>query len=273
MSDELRNIAIIAHVDHGKTTLIDSIMKQSGMFRENEYVSERLMDSGDLEKERGITILAKPTSINWANITINIIDTPGHADFGGEVERVLGMTDGVILLIDAAEGPMPQTKFVLGKALAQGLKPIVIINKADRSDGRPDEVLEEVFDLFISLDANEEQLDFPILYASGRDGWCVNELNEPHENLHPLLNLIIKHVKPPQVNQELPFAMLVTLLDSDPYLGRCLVGRVEQGSAKVNDIVKSINLNGDKIENGRLTKLLKFEGLNRVPVNEVFQEI
>ena len=270
MSDELRNIAIIAHVDHGKTTLIDSIMKQSGMFRENEYVSERLMDSGDLEKERGITILAKPTSINWANITINIIDTPGHADFGGEVERVLGMTDGVILLIDAAEGPMPQTKFVLGKALAQGLKPIVIINKADRSDGRPDEVLEEVFDLFISLDANEEQLDFPTLYASGRDGWCVNELNEPHENLHPLLNLIIKHVKPPQVNQELPFAMLVTLLDSDPYLGRCLVGRVEQGSAKVNDIVKSINLNGDKIENGRLTKLLKFEGLNRVPVNEVF---
>ena len=228
------------------------------------------MDSGDLEKERGITILAKPTSINWESITINIIDTPGHADFGGEVERVLGMTDGVILLIDAAEGPMPQTKFVLGKALAQGLKPIVIINKADRSDGRPDEVLEEVFDLFISLDANEEQLDFPTLYASGRDGWCVNELNEPHENLHPLLNLIIKHVKPPQVNQELPFAMLVTLLDSDPYLGRCLVGRVEQGSAKVNDIVKSINLNGDKIENGRLTKLLKFEGLNRVPVNEVF---
>ena len=270
MSDELRNIAIIAHVDHGKTTLIDSIMKQSGMFRENEYVSERLMDSGDLEKERGITILAKPTSINWESITINIIDTPGHADFGGEVERVLGMTDGVILLIDAAEGPMPQTKFVLGKALAQGLKPIVIINKADRSDGRPDEVLEEVFDLFISLDANEEQLDFPTLYASGRDGWCVNELNEPHENLHPLLNLIIKHVKPPQVNQELPFAMLVTLLDSDPYLGRCLVGRVEQGSAKVNDIVKSINLNGDKIENGRLTKLLKFKGLNRVPVNEVF---
>ena len=270
MSDELRNIAIIAHVDHGKTTLIDSIMKQSGMFRENEYVSERLMDSGDLEKERGITILAKPTSINWESITINIIDTPGHADFGGEVERVLGMTDGVILLIDAAEGPMPQTKFVLGKALAQGLKPIVIINKADRSDGRPDEVLEEVFDLFISLDANEEQLDFPTLYASGRDGWCVNELNEPHENLHPLLNLIIKHVKPPQVNQELPFAMLVTLLDSDPYLGRCLVGRVEQGSAKVNDTVKSINLNGDKIENGRLTKLLKFEGLNRVPVNEVF---
>jgi len=176
MSQELRNIAIIAHVDHGKTTLIDSIMKQSGMFRENKSVSERLMDSGDLEKERGITILAKPTSIAWENIRINIIDTPGHADFGGEVERVLGMTDGVILLIDAAEGPMPQTKFVLGKALAQGLNPIVIINKADRPDGRPDEVLEEIFDLFIALDANEAQLDFPVLYASGRDGWCVEDL-------------------------------------------------------------------------------------------------
>ncbi len=270
MTQELRNIAIIAHVDHGKTTLIDSIMKQSGMFRDNENISERLMDSGDLEKERGITILAKPTSITWENNRINIIDTPGHADFGGEVERVLGMTDGVILLIDAAEGPMPQTKFVLGKALAQGLKPIVIINKADRSDGRPQEVLEEIFDLFIALDANEEQLDFPTLYASGRDGWCVNELDDPHINLHPLLNLIIKHVDSPKTNKDLPFAMLVTLLDSDPYLGRCLVGRVEQGLAKVNDTVKSINLNGEKVENGRLTKLLKFEGINKVPVDEVY---
>jgi len=269
MSQELRNIAIIAHVDHGKTTLIDSIMKQSGMFRDNESVSERLMDSGDLEKERGITILAKPTSIAWNNIRINIIDTPGHADFGGEVERVLGMTDGVILLIDAAEGPMPQTKFVLGKALAQGLKPIVIINKADRSDGRPDEVLEEIFDLFIALDANEAQLDFPILYASGRDGWCVEDLSKPHENLDPLMNLIIKHVEAPKTNKDLPFAMLVTLLASDPYLGRCLIGRVEQGSAKVNDTVKSINLKGDQIENGRLTKLLKFEGIDKVPVNQV----
>ena len=269
MSQELRNIAIIAHVDHGKTTLIDSIMKQSGMFRDNESVSERLMDSGDLEKERGITILAKPTSIAWNNIRINIIDTPGHADFGGEVERVLGMTDGVILLIDAAEGPMPQTKFVLDKALAQGLKPIVIINKADRPDGRPDEVLEEIFDLFIALDANEAQLDFPILYASGRDGWCVEDLSKPHENLDPLMNLIIKHVEAPKTNKDLPFAMLVTLLASDPYLGRCLIGRVEQGSAKVNDTVKSINLKGDQIENGRLTKLLKFEGIDKVPVNQV----
>ena len=269
MTQELRNIAIIAHVDHGKTTLIDSIMKQSGMFRENESVSERLMDSGDLEKERGITILAKPTSIAWENIRINIIDTPGHADFGGEVERVLGMTDGVILLIDAAEGPMPQTKFVLGKALAQGLNPIVIINKADRPDGRPDEVLEEIFDLFIALDANEAQLDFPILYASGRDGWCVEDLKDPHENLHPLMNLIIKHVEPPKTDKDLPFAMLVTLLASDPYLGRCLIGRVEQGSAKVNDTVKSINLNGEQIESGRLTKLLKFEGIEKVAVDQV----
>ena len=269
MTQELRNIAIIAHVDHGKTTLIDSIMKQSGMFRENESVNERLMDSGDLEKERGITILAKPTSIAWENIRINIIDTPGHADFGGEVERVLGMTDGVILLIDAAEGPMPQTKFVLGKALAQGLNPIVIINKADRPDGRPDEVLEEIFDLFIALDANEAQLDFPILYASGRDGWCVEDLKDPHENLNPLMNLIIKHVKPPKTDKDLPFAMLVTLLASDPYLGRCLIGRVEQGSAKVNDTVKSINLKGEQIESGRLTKLLKFEGIEKVAVDQV----
>ena len=269
MSQELRNIAIIAHVDHGKTTLIDSIMKQSGMFRDNENVSERLMDSGDLEKERGITILAKPTSIAWNNIRINIIDTPGHADFGGEVERVLGMTDGVILLIDAAEGPMPQTKFVLGKALAQGLKPIVIINKADRTDARPNEVLEEIFDLFIALDANEAQLDFPTLYASGRDGWCVENLDAPHKNLQPLMKFIIKYVEAPKTNKNLPFAMLVTLLSSDPYLGRCLIGRVEQGSAKVNDIVKSINLKGEKIENGRLTKLLKFEGIEKVPVNEV----
>ena len=269
MTQELRNIAIIAHVDHGKTTLIDSIMKQSGMFRDNESVSERLMDSGDLEKERGITILAKPTSIAWENIRINIIDTPGHADFGGEVERVLGMTDGVILLIDAAEGPMPQTKFVLGKALAQGLNPIVIINKADRPDGRPDEVLEEIFDLFIALDANEAQLDFPILYASGRDGWCVEDLKDPHENLHPLMNLIIKHVEPPKTDKDLPFAMLVTLLASDPYLGRCLIGRVEQGSAKVNDTVKSINLKGEQIESGRLTKLLKFEGIEKIAVDQV----
>ena len=267
--ENLRNIAIIAHVDHGKTTLIDSIMKQSGMFRENQDIDERIMDSGDLEKERGITILAKPTSIQWKDTRINIIDTPGHADFGGEVERVLSMTDGVILLTDAAEGPMPQTKFVLSKALAQGLKPIVIINKIDRPDGRPDAVIDEVFDLFVSLDATDEQLDFPILYAAGRDGWCVKDLNDSKENLHALLDLILEHVKPPKVETDKPFAMLSTLLDSDPYLGRCLVGRVEQGTAKVNDTVKAINLEGEQVESGRLTKLFKFEGTERVAVDEV----
>ena len=267
--ENLRNIAIIAHVDHGKTTLIDSIMKQSGMFRENQDIDERIMDSGDLEKERGITILAKPTSIQWKDTRINIIDTPGHADFGGEVERVLSMTDGVILLTDAAEGPMPQTKFVLSKALAQGLKPIVIVNKIDRPDGRPDAVIDEVFDLFVSLDATDEQLDFPILYAAGRDGWCVKDLTDPKENLHALLDLILDHVEPPKVESNKPFAMLSTLLDSDPYLGRCLVGRVEQGTAKVNDNVKAINLSGKQVESGRLTKLFKFEGTERVAVDEV----
>ena len=269
MSINVRNIAIIAHVDHGKTTLIDSILKQSGTFRDNQQVEERLMDSGDLEKERGITILAKPTSVYWNNIRINIIDTPGHADFGGEVERVLGMADGVILLTDAAEGPMPQTKFVLGKALAQGLNPIVIVNKVDRPDGRPNEVIDEVFDLFVSLEANDEQLDFPIMYASGRDGWCIKELNHDKKNLHALLDLIIEYVPPPNVKADKPFAMLATLLDSDPYLGRCLIGKVEQGSAKVNESVKSINLKGDIVENGRLTKLLRFSGAERVPVNQV----
>jgi GTP-binding protein len=269
MSSKLRNIAIIAHVDHGKTTLIDSIMKQTGMFRDNQQVDERLMDSGDLEKERGITILAKPTSITWKDVRINIIDTPGHADFGGEVERVLGMADGVIILTDAAEGPMPQTKFVLGKALAQGLKPIVVINKIDRHDSRAEEVVDEVFDLFVALDANEDQLDFPIMYAAGRDGWCVKDLEDKRENLHPLLDLILEHVKEPDVDINRPFAMLATLLDSDPYLGRCLIGRVVHGSANVNDQVKSINLNGDQIETGRLTKLFTFRGADRIPVNTV----
>ena len=239
------------------------------MFRENQQVDERLMDSGDLEKERGITILAKPTSVTWKDVRINIIDTPGHADFGGEVERVLSMADGVILLTDAAEGPMPQTKFVLGKALAQGLRPIVIINKIDRSDGRPEEVVNEVFDLFVALDASEGQLDFPILYASGRSGWCVRELEDPRENLHPLLDVILEHVRPPQVDQDAPFAMLATLLDADPYLGRCLVGRVAQGTAAVNDSVRGLNLDGKVIETGRLTKLLKFEGASRIPVDKV----
>ena len=269
MSQALRNIAIIAHVDHGKTTLIDSVMKQSGMFRSNQQVEERLMDSGDLEKERGITILAKPTSVMWDGTRVNIIDTPGHADFGGEVERVLGMADGVILLTDAAEGPMPQTKFVLGKALKQGLKPIVIINKVDRPDGRPEEVVDEVFDLFVALDANEAQLDFPILYASGRDGWCAASLDDPRDSLAPLMDLVIKHVPAPQVDKDAPFAMLSTLLDSDLYLGRCLTGRVVQGTARVNEPVHAVNLDGKVVETGRLTKLLRFEGTDRVPVDSV----
>ena len=269
MQHNIRNIAIIAHVDHGKTTLIDAILKQSGMFRINENVEERLMDSGDLEKERGITILAKPTSVNWKNYKINIIDTPGHADFGGEVERVLCMADGVILLTDAAEGPMPQTKFVLGKALSQGLRPIVIINKVDKKDGRPKEVLDEVFDLFVALDANDDQLDFPILFASGKNGWCVSDIKDKSDNLHPLLDLIIKHVPNPKIKDDDGFSMLSTLLDADPYLGRCLTGKVEKGSAKVNDQVKSINLDGKVVENGRLTKLFTFEGAKRIPVENV----
>ena len=269
MQHNIRNIAIIAHVDHGKTTLIDAILKQSGMFRINENVEERLMDSGDIEKERGITILAKPTSVNWKNYKINIIDTPGHADFGGEVERVLCMADGVILLTDAAEGPMPQTKFVLGKALSQGLRPIVIINKVDKKDGRPKEVLDEVFDLFVALDANDDQLDFPILFASGKNGWCVSDIKDKSDNLHPLLDLIIKHVPNPKIKDDDGFSMLSTLLDADPYLGRCLTGKVEKGSAKVNDQVKSINLDGKVVENGRLTKLFTFEGAKRIPVENV----
>jgi len=265
----IRNIAIIAHVDHGKTTLIDSLLQQCGTFRSNQTVDERVMDSNALEKERGITILAKCTSIKWEDIRINIIDTPGHADFGGEVERVLSMADGVILLTDAAEGPMPQTKFVLGKALKQGLRPIVVINKVDRPDGRPDEVINEVFDLFVALNASDEQLDFPILYASGRDGWGVRELEDPRENLHPLLHTVIAHVPAPQVDAEAPFAMLATLLESDPYLGRVLTGRVTSGTARLNAPIKAINLAGEVVETGRLTKLQTFAGIARVPVDEV----
>ena len=265
----IKNLAIIAHVDHGKTTLIDNLLKQCGIFRDNQEVNERVMDSNDLEKERGITILAKPTSIIYNDTRINIIDTPGHADFGGEVERVLSMVDGVILLIDSSEGPMPQTKFVLGKALSQGLRPIVVINKIDKSDARPDDVLNEVFDLFVSLDANSDQLDFPVLYASGRSGWCVTDLDNERNNLTPLLDQVISHVPSPDVDNSKPCAMLATLLDSDPYLGRCLVGRVEQGSAKINDGVHALNLSGQIVETGRLTKLLKFEGMKKIPVNEV----
>jgi len=269
MKNNIRNIAIVAHVDHGKTTLIDSIMKQSGLWRDNQKIEERVMDSGDLEKERGITILAKPTSIKWKETRINIIDTPGHSDFSSEVERVLDMADGVILLTDAAEGCLPGTNFVMKKALAQGLKPIVIINKIDRKDARPKEVIDEVFDLFVALDATDEQLDFPILYASGRDGWAVKELEQPKENLHALLDLILRHVPAPKVETNKPFAMLSTLLYADSFLGRCLVGRVGQGTARINQNVKAINLDGKKVDAGRLTKLLRFEGTKKVPVEEV----
>ena len=266
MSNNIRNITIIAHVDHGKTTMIDNLMKQSGSFRDNEVVDERLMDSGELEKERGITILAKPASINWQNSRVNIIDTPGHRDFAAEVERVLSMADGALLLIDSAEGVMPQTKFVLAKALKQGLKPIVVINKLDKADQRANEVLDETFDLFVSLDANEEQLDFPVLYASGRSGWASKEVDGARENLHPLLDLIIEHVKPAELDKTKPFAMLSTLLYADSFLGRSLVGRISQGTAKANQPIKAINLKGEKVDEGKLTKIFRYEGTKKVPI-------
>ncbi|PCI31728.1 MAG: translational GTPase TypA [Alphaproteobacteria bacterium] len=268
----LRNIAIIAHVDHGKTTLVDTLFKQAGTFRENQRVEERALDSGDLEKERGITILAKCTSIEWRDHRINIVDTPGHADFGGEVERILSMVDGVILLVDAAEGPMPQTKFVTAKALALGLKPIVVINKVDKHDRRPDAVHDEVFDLFVNLEANDEQLDFPTLFASGRDGWADNELDGPRKNLDPLLAKILEYYDKPSVmtkeNIDMPFSMLATLLDRDNFLGRILTGRIESGKIKVNDQIKVMNQDGKTVETGRASKLMAFRGLDRVPVDE-----
>ena len=266
MNKKIRNITIIAHVDHGKTTMINSLMKQSGLFRENEKVEERLMDSGELEKERGITILAKPASIYWKDSRINIIDTPGHRDFAAEVERVLSMADGALLLIDSAEGVMPQTKFVLAKALNQGLKPIVIINKLDKANQRADKVLDETFDLFVSLDANEEQLDFPVLYASGRSGWASKDIDGPRENLYPLLDLILDHVSPPKLNLDKPFAMLATLLYADSFLGRSLVGKISQGTARANQQIKAINLDGKQIDAGRLTKIFRYEGAKRVPI-------
>ncbi len=266
MSNNIRNITIIAHVDHGKTTLIDNLMKQSGSFRENEVVDERLMDSGELEKERGITILAKPASINWKSSRINIIDTPGHRDFAAEVERVLSMADGALLLIDSSEGVMPQTKFVLSKALKQGLKPIVVINKLDKSDQRANEVLDETFDLFVNLDANEDQLDFPVLYASGRSGWADKDVDGQRKNLNPLLDQIIDHVKPAELEKSKPFAMLTTLLYADSFLGRSLVGRITQGTAKANQAIKAINLKGEKVDEGRLTKIFRFEGTKKVPI-------
>jgi len=265
----IRNIAIIAHVDHGKTTLVDSILRQSGTFRDNQVVDDRAMDRNDLEKERGITILAKCTAIHWKDHKINVIDTPGHADFGGEVERILNMADGVILLVDAAEGTLPQTKFVLQKALAQGMRPIVVINKIDRPDARSEEVLDEIFDLFVSLDATEEQLEFPYLYASGRDGWCSWSLDDPRENLHPLLDFVLTHVPAPKCDPDADFAMLATLLERDPYLGRVLTGRIQSGTAKVNMSVKALSFDGKTVETFRLSKIMTFEGLNRIPVETV----
>jgi len=268
MSNALRNIAIIAHVDHGKTTLVDQLFRQSGTFRDNQRVEERAMDSNDLEKERGITILAKCTSVEWNGTHINIVDTPGHADFGGEVERILSMVDGVILLVDSSEGAMPQTKFVTGKALALGLKPIVVVNKIDRPDGRAQEVLDEVFDLFVSLDANDEQLEFPVLYASGRNGYASEDQDAREGTLNPLFQKIVEHVPPPAADVDGQFKFLVTLLDRDNFLGRILTGKVQSGTIKVNSPIHALDRDGKVIETGRASKLMAFRGLERVPVDE-----
>lgn len=262
----LRNIAIIAHVDHGKTTLIDVLLQQSGTFRENQQVDERAMDSNDLEKERGITILAKVTSIQWKDSRINIVDTPGHADFGGEVERILNMVDGVIILVDAAEGPMPQTKFVLQKALKLGLRPIVAINKIDKPDGRPDWVLDEVFDLFATLDANEEQLDFHVLYGSAKEGWMAMDPEGPKDDMAPLLDLVMDHVPEPSV-EDGEFRMLATTIEANPYLGRILTGRITSGTAVPNQPIHALDQDGNIVEQGRITQVLSFEGLDRKPVS------
>jgi GTP-binding protein len=264
----LRNVAIIAHVDHGKTTLVDQLFRQSGTFRDNQRVEERAMDSNDLEKERGITILAKATSVEWEGTRINIVDTPGHADFGGEVERILSMVDGVILLVDSSEGAMPQTKFVTGKALKLGLRPIVVVNKIDRPDERIQEVLDEVFDLFVSLEATDEQLDFPVLYASGRNGYANEDPSLREGTLAPLFNKIVEHVPAPNLDQDAPFSFLVTLLDRDNFLGRILTGRVQSGTVKVNQPIHAIDMDGNVIETGRASKLMSFRGLERVPVEE-----
>ncbi|MGB0935740.1 MAG: translational GTPase TypA [Alphaproteobacteria bacterium] len=262
----LRNVAIIAHVDHGKTTLVDAMLQQSGAYHKLQEVQDRAMDSNALERERGITILAKCTSLEWKDTRLNIVDTPGHADFGGEVERILGMVDGVLVLVDAAEGPMPQTKFVLGKALGLGLKPIVVINKADRPDARAEEVLDEMFDLFVALDANEDQLDFPCLYASAKQGWAVTAMGEDQENLHPLFDAITEYVPAPDVDPAAPFAMVGSLMEADPYLGRVLTGRIKNGTVKVNQQIKAIDSDGKVVQQGRLTKLMAFRHLSRVPV-------
>jgi GTP-binding protein len=264
----LRNIAIIAHVDHGKTTLVDQLFRQSGTFRDNQRVEERAMDSNDLEKERGITILAKPTSIEWEGTRINIVDTPGHADFGGEVERILSMVDGVILLVDSSEGAMPQTKFVTGKALKLGLRPIVVVNKIDRSDSRVQEVLDEVFDLFVTLEATDEQLDFPVLYASGRNGYASTDETAREGTLTPLFQKIVDHVPPPNLDETAPFSFLVTLLDRDNFLGRILTGRVQSGTVKLNQPIHALDMQGNVIETGRASKIMTFQGLDRVPTEE-----
>jgi GTP-binding protein len=267
---KLRNIAIIAHVDHGKTTLVDRLLQQSGSFRENQRVVERAMDSNDLERERGITILAKATSLVWNDTRINIVDTPGHADFGGEVERILNMVDGALVLVDAAEGPLPQTKFVVSKALKMGLKPIVVINKVDRGDARPTEVANEVFDLFAALDATEEQLDFPILYGSAKQGWMATSADGPKDQgMAPLFDLVVRHVAPPEVGDG-PFRMLGTILEANPYLGRVVTGRIFSGSIKPNQPVKVLSSSGELIEEGRVTKVLAFRGLERAPIDEGF---
>lgn len=267
---DLRNIAIIAHVDHGKTTLVDELLKQSGAFRENQAVAERAMDSNDLERERGITILAKCTSVEHGDMRINIVDTPGHADFGAEVERILSMVDGVVLLVDAAEGPMPQTKFVTSKALALGLRPIVVVNKVDKPDAEPDRALDEVFDLFASLDATEEQLDFPHLYASGRSGWADEDLDGPRASLDPLFDLIVRHVPAPRqaAHKDEPFSMLATTLGADPFIGRMLTGRIETGRVKAGDTVKALSRTGERMEQFRVSKVLAFRGLSQQPIDE-----
>jgi len=269
MTSNLRNIAIIAHVDHGKTTLVDTFLKQSGTFRANQQIAECVMDSGDIERERGITILAKCTSVNWNDTLINIVDTPGHADFGGEVERILSMVDGVILLVDSAEGPLPQTKFVVGKALKLGLKPIVVINKADRADARPQEVLNEVFDLFVHLGATDEQLDFPTLYASGREGWAVRDLDtDERKDILPLFETILSHVPAPQVDEKAPFSMLVTTLENDSFMGRVLTGKILSGTLKVNTMMKALSREGGVIETARISKIMAFRGLERTALEE-----
>jgi len=264
----LRNIAIIAHVDHGKTTLVDQLLRQSGALRAHQQVAERALDRNELERERGITILAKCTSVVWGDVRINIVDTPGHADFGGEVERILNMVDGALVLVDAAEGVLPQTKFVVGKALARGLRPIVVINKVDRADARPDEVASEVFDLFVALGADDAQLDFPLLYASGRQGWAETSLNGKRQDLSALFELVVREVPPPKVNLEAPFAMVAAILEYDNFLGRILTGRIEQGRARMNMPVKVLRPDGSVVETARLTKLLCFRGLERAAVEE-----